>query len=110
MSQQNSLPPFTGATLQDLLDTLGVTQFTGATEWFQVIGGLIIQGGFVAAHSSTATVTFATAFPKQILTVIVQPANSAPTNFYVDAVTLEDFVISHGGGGTHDYYWFAIGV
>lgn len=110
MSNFNSLSPFTGAGLKDLLEAAGVTQFTSETNFYHIFSGLIIQGGFVTGTSSGTTVDFNTAFPTQVLAVIVQPANSAPANFYVSTVTLEDFVIAHGGGSTHDYYWFAVGV
>ena len=110
MSNFNSLSPFTGAGLKELLEAARVTQFISGTNFFHILSGLIMQGGFVTTHSSGNTVNFNAAFPKQTLVVIVQPANSAPTNFYVDTVTLQSFDISHGGGGTHDYYWLAIGV
>lgn len=110
MPSFNSIAPYLFAKTKDLQEAFGITQFPSETNWAQVIGGLIVQGGFVETASSGTVVPFNTAFPKQTLTVIVQPANTSPSNFYVDAVTLEQFEIAHGGGGSHDYYWFAIGV
>lgn len=109
-SNINSIAPYVNANPNELLDTIGITQFSNGTDWFQVLGGLIFQGGLVSAHSSTATVTFPTGFSKQTLCVIVQPKDSSGTTFYVTSVTLKDFVLAHGGGGVHNYYWFAIGV
>lgn len=106
----NALSPFTNANSQQLLDAAGVTQFTSETNFYHTLSGLLIQGGFVTTAATSTTVTFNAAFPKQVLNVILQPVNSSPSNFYVSSVTLQEFTIAHGGGGSHNYYWFAIGV
>ncbi len=111
MSNFNSLVPFIKPTLKDLADAGGITQFASdGFGWFQVLNGLIIQGGFYEHNGAPAphTVSFHTAFPKQVLGVFLQQVG-AGSNAYLTTVTLEDFIVDHGG--THaDYYWWAIGV
>lgn len=110
MSGYNSISPFANPTLIQLLESLGVTQFTSETNWYHTIAGILIQGGFVSLAATGTTVDFNAGFTRQVLGVFLQPVNTAPVNFFVDAVTLNDFEIAHGGGGSHNYYWFAIGV
>lgn len=110
MSQQNSLAPFTKASIKDLLDTIGITQFTSETDWYQVIAGLIVQGGFVETITTGDTITFNTSFTKQVLGIFVTAVGASSRQVAVDTITVDDFVLRHNGGGTGDFYWFAIGV
>ena len=110
MSNQNSLPPFTNASLKDLLDSIGITQFPSETNWYQVIGGLIIQGGFIDNATTGDTITFNASFTKQVLGVFLIPIRAGVIQYVVNTVTVDDFVVVHNGGGTGDFYWFAIGV
>lgn len=110
MSQQNSLAPFTDASNKDLLDTIGVTQFPSETNWYQVLAGLIIQGGFIDNATTGTTITFNTSFTKQVLGVFLVAVRAGTIAYVVNTVTVDDFVVVHNSGGTADFYWFAIGV
>lgn len=110
MSGQNSIIPFATPRAQDLFNALGITQFQSETNWFQVIGGLLIQGGFIDNASTGATITFNTSFTKQILGVFLIPVAGAVISTAVNTVTVDDFVLVHNSGGASDFYWFAIGV
>jgi hypothetical protein len=70
----------------------------------------MIQGGLVNTAATGTTVTFNASFTKQCLLVMLQPVGSGPTDPHLTSVTVDDFVVNHGGGGSHNYYWFAIGV
>jgi hypothetical protein len=110
MSEYNSVAPFVGGTAQDALEALGITQFPSATEWFQVIGGLIVQGGYVTVPSSTVqTVNLVAPYGKQTLGVWLQTEGSSHNSAHVDGVTLTSFEI-HNGGGVRSYYWLSLGV
>lgn len=110
MSNQNSLPPFTNASLKDLLEAIGITQFISETNWYQVIGGLNIQGGFEETITTGDTITFNASFPKQVLGIFITAVGASSRQVAADTVTVDDFVLRHNGGGTGDFYWFAIGV
>lgn len=110
MSSYNSVAPFSAASLKELLEALGITQFTSGTNWYHTIAGLLIQGGFVSAAVSGVTVNFNAGFTKQVLGILIQPVNSGPSDPYVSGVTINNFTIIHGGGGSSNYYWFAIGI
>ena len=110
MSNTNSIIPFLGAGLQDLQDTIGITQFPSGTNWYQTIGGLLIQGGFLTVSSSAVTtVPFNAGYPTQVLGVWIQSVGGSHNNAHIDNVTLAQFEL-HNGGSTRDYYWWAIGV
>lgn len=110
MPQANSIAPFIGASAKDLLDAIGVTQFPSETNWFQLIAGLLIQGGFIDNATTGDTITLNTSFTKQVLGVFLIPIRAGVIQFAVNAVTVDDFVVIHNSGGTADFYWFAIGV
>jgi hypothetical protein len=110
VSNTNAVLPFTGVNLKDLAETLGITQFLSETAWYQTIGGLLIQGGLVTGASDGDVIPFNAAFPSQPLFVAVQSINSNAPNSYITAATLTGFTVKHTGGGSHDYYWFAIGA
>lgn len=110
MSGQNSIPPFATPRATDIFNALGITQFPSETNWFQVIGGLILQGGFADNINTMTTISFNTSFTKQVLGIFVQPVGTAAFADIVNSITLNDFVLIHGGAGAQDFYWFAIGV
>ena len=92
---------------------MGVTRFSPSdvNSWFQVLGGLIIQGGRANAVSSAGSlITFTQAFPKQVLCILACPIGVNSTYSVVSVGTnLENFVLDSGTNGV-DYYWFAIGL
>lgn len=110
MSNTNSIPSFFTPRAAELLEAAGITQFPSETNWFHTISGLLIQGGFIDNAATGATITFNASFPKQVLGVWLQSVDAAAATMYVSAVTVDNFVINYTGGGTKDFYWFAIGV
>ena len=109
-SSTNSVPPFTGGSTRDALEALGITQFPSEAEWYQVIGGLIVQGGHVEVAGSTAAVINLVApYEKQFLGVWLQTEGNPHNAAHVAAVTLSSFEI-HNGGGVRHYYWLSLGV
>jgi hypothetical protein len=112
----NSVIPVYRPSPNQLADALGVTQFSGESNWAQVIGGLIIQGGKVSGVPAEGSVTvfFDPAFPKQLLGVFLQSIYSSPTagnenSGCVSTPTLVDFILLNDGL-EKDFYWWAIGV
>lgn len=107
----NSTPPFTGATLDQLHESIGIPQFSGAagTDWYLVFNGLLIQGGTVAVPAAaTTTIPFVTAFGQQVLGVFLQEQTVA-TPMTVPAKTLSTFDVNNTGV-LRSVYWWAIGV
>lgn len=107
---QNSIPPFATARVKDLLETIGVTQFPSEKNWYQVLGGLLLQGGFIDNASTGTTITFNTSFTKQVLGVFLIPVRATTIQFCVNTVTIDNFVVIHNSGVAEDFYWFAVGV
>lgn len=112
MSSFNSIAPYLFAKTKDLQEAFGVTQFPSETNWFQVMGGLIVQGGFLDTYVTGTVVPLNTAFPLQVLGIWVTPINSAAIVYpgSVFGVTTSQFQISHASPAPQDFYWFAIGV
>jgi hypothetical protein len=94
----NSVTPFNRKLLDlgNLHESLGVTKFnpTDEASWFQIIGGLLIQGGNATAAGA---ITFPAPFEKQLLGVFVNGGTAS-------AVSLSGFTTSAAN------YWWAIGV
>jgi hypothetical protein len=107
---QNSIAPFVNANVGDLLETIGVTQFLGEYNWFQVLGGLILQGGLRDGVASGGLITLNTGFPKQVLGVFITPKFPADVKFSAGDITTQSFKIFHDETDPVDFYWFAIGV
>ena len=110
MAGYNSVPSFFTARAAELLEAAGITQFPSETNWFHTIYGLLIQGGFIDNAATGTTITLNASFPKQVLGIWVQSVGANAPGFYISAVTTDNFVINYTGGGTKDFYWFAIGV
>jgi hypothetical protein len=110
MDQYNSIVPFSKGKIQDLLDTIGITQFTSGTNWYQVLAGLVIQGGFIQTAANGATISFNTSFTKQVLGVFITTVGASPRQVAANTVTLNNFVLRYNSTGPRDFYWFAIGV
>ena len=109
-ANRNSVPPFLGGTAREALESIGITQFPSATEWYQVIGGLIVQGGTVAiTDAATTTIPLVAPYEKQTLGVWIQVVDDPSNGAHVEAVTLEDFDLVNGAGA-RTYYWLSLGV
>lgn len=106
----NSVPPFFGASNKELLETIGVTQFPSDVEWFQVIGGLVVQGGYVEIpDTSSLVINLPAPVSKQILGIYTQVVGQTENGAYIDNITLSEFELFNGAGDRF-YYWWAIGV
>jgi hypothetical protein len=113
----NNLPGYTNPELVEVLEALGNTKFSGTSSenWVHIINGLIIQGGKTPLHSggggwADQTVLFNAAFTKQVLGIFICPIDATYYNYYVTAVTLEQFNFGKGTSSNVQAYWFAIGV
>lgn len=108
----NAVTPFTGATLAELNDALGITQFPSETNWYQTVGGILIQGGFVDNVGSGATVAvpFNVGYPTQVLSVFVQGIGTSVLGWSVNNVTTAGFDLVNAAVANRDFYWWAIGV
>lgn len=108
-NEYGSATPYTGATLDQIHESIGIPQFTGASgeTWYFVFNGIIFQGGILEVPIGGDTFNFPAPFTLQVLGVFLQPM--ANHEFSVSATTLDTFTISHTGT-LHNCYWFAIGV
>ena len=111
-SNRNSVSPYWKASIKDVQDSLGITQFSGERSWYHTIGGLLIQGGYVEAvtHPGPVTIPFIVGFPLQVLGVFPQEIGTNAHSFSVDNITLESYDLYLSSGPSKDFYWFAIGV
>lgn len=125
MSQDiNAIPPFSGAKLKDVHESLGITQLTVggvATAWYQTIGGLLFQGNyFEIDHDTTINVPFVVVYTKIVLWVGLTVVSSNPgdagaiprwvgtdANFTYFQV---DWAREAGTQGTIGVMWLAVGV
>lgn len=110
----NSVPGYGVTDLQQLQDAAGITQFPTATGWYQLINGLLVQGGVVnVGANATVIVPFQLAVPKQVLGIFTQAAIAGVGNGYgtIDPAgsNLQQFTLVNTGPAK-DYYWWAIGV
>ena len=106
----NSIFPFSKARLDEIQESIGITQFPTETEWYQVIGGVIIQGGRVSVgDAATLTIPFNAPYELQVLGIWIQVIGGTANTAYVDAVTTADFDIVNGAGA-RDFFWLSLGV
>jgi len=111
-SSTNSVNPYVGASLAEMQESLGITQFPGEYTWYQIIGGLVIQGGFeIFTGAATRTVNLVAPFQKQVLNITISPtsAGDGPHGHIVAGPGLTSFQIKHYGPNA-SYFWLAIGV
>lgn len=96
MGNTNSIGRYTNNNLQELAESLGRTQFStvDVNLWYQIIGGLQIQGGLAAGAGA---ILFQAPYEKQVLGIFT----NGPV---ATAITLNGFTA--GGAG----HWFAIGI
>ena len=111
MSNFNAIAGFDEVSVEDLQNSLGITQFSGEFLWSHVIGGLLIQGGKVLGVGSGALVTvpFAQGFVTQCLGVFIQPISGTAEVSSINNVTTAQFDIINGATAK-DFFWWAIGV
>lgn len=110
----NSIPSYGLTDLKQLQDAAGVTQFPSDTSWYQLINGLLVQGGKVAIGANTSLVVpFLVGNPTQLLSVFTQPILAGTGNGYgsIDpaGTNLNQFTLVNTGAAK-DYYWWAVGV
>lgn len=110
MSNTNSIIPYTGAKLKELADTIGITQFPDETSWYQVLGGLIFQGGKIGIGGGvTQAIDFVAPYEKQLLCIHTEVLGAAPNGHYVTGEDLTGFDIVNGASG-RTYFWWSVGV
>jgi hypothetical protein len=103
-SSTNSISALLRGSLEEVQESVGITQFQGEHNWVHIVGGLIFQGGIVSrTGETTISVNFNTAFPKQVLGVFINPAIFSITP------SLDKFVVNSDGSDVQ-FYWFAIGI
>lgn len=106
----NSIPPFQGGSVRDALESLGITQFPSGTSWYQVIGGLIVQGGSVdIADVATTTINLVAPYEKQLLGIWTQVVGGTANTAYITGADLDSFQIVNGSGA-RTFYWLSLGV
>ena len=112
MAGHNSILPNDYGTPAEVKDAIGVTKFLSDTNWVQIIGGLVIQGGIKSAVGAGVTVTISlnAAVEKQILGIFCQPKSGNTDGWFIQAITLSSFDLVNGATGVRDFYWWAIGV
>lgn len=110
MANTNSVIPYAGASLGELSETVGITQFPSATSWFQIIGGLQVQGGFeTLAGAGANVVNLPAPYEKQVLGIFIQVIGAAENGAFISAIGLDKFTLNNGAGA-RTYYWWAVGV
>jgi len=107
----NSTIPYNSPSLQELADTVGITQFQGTDSWFQVLGGLILQGGKVdIPDPADVSITFPAPYSKQVLGIFIEEIDGVGSVYtVVQTFNLTGFTIRHNHSG-YSAFWFAIGV
>ena len=110
MSSYNSVAPFLGGSTLDALEALGITQFPSEFAWYQVIGGLIVQGGKVdVTGGATLAINLNAPYEKQVLGTWIQVMGGAENGAYIIPTSLSAFSIVNGVGN-RTYYWLSLGV
>ncbi len=112
MSSTNAIAPFNDPSLRDLANSLGITQFLSETNWYQTIGGILIQGGKIisATHGAPVPVPFNVGFLTQVLGVFCQELGTQAHGWSINNITTSGFELSLASGPAKDFYWWAIGV
>lgn len=120
MASENSVIPYLDASNKDLTEAAGITRISGAsaTEWNQLINGLIFQGGLspsIALDSSQA-ILFSVVFPTKCLGVFLQavysPAGAGNENsglVSTAGLSTSGFTLINDGTAKQ-FYWWAIGI
>lgn len=120
MANENSVVPYFNASTKELTEAAGITRLSGAsaTEWNQLINGLIFQGGLspVIALDTAQAITFSVVFPTAVLGVFVQaihaPAGAGNENtglVSTAGLSTSGFTLINDGTAKQ-FYWWAIGI
>jgi hypothetical protein len=109
MAQSQSILPFVRGTPEEIANSLGITQFSGASNWFQIIGGITVQGGLLILSSVPQTILLNAPYEKQVLGIFIQHVGPTAQPADIDNITLSQFNISTGTIG-EIYYWFSVGL
>lgn len=118
MSNNNSILPFSAASMRDQQEALGITRMEGEDSWNQTIGGLIFQGGKINAIGVDlwVRINFQVPFPKKVLGIFTQPiyntvnvAPSAANAGLIYLVDLQGFTFDSFDTTMANCYWWAIG-
>lgn len=91
-----------------VLSAGSATQLTTPANNNRAVGGsgLVVQAkGTTSAIASGATVSHGLSVAPT--NVVVSPADSGVTDFYVSSLNSSTFTINYSGGGTHQFYWQA---
>lgn len=80
----------------------------GTPGYQKLQSGLVLQWGSATSNGSTQTVSFATAMPNGVLTVLVAPSVSGYTAA-VTAWSTTGFTMSSTAAGSQTIYWLAVG-
>ena len=111
MQNINSVSPLLQASLFELQEAAGVTQFPSETSWYQIINGLQIQGGRISvADAATVDIPFVAPYETQVLGVWVQVVGGAENGAHLSAVPALDKFTLVNGVGDRTYFWWALGV
>jgi hypothetical protein len=118
-NEYGSVVPYSKASIEEQQNALGILQFISAsdTNWYQIISGLLVQGGYVTAAVANANtvVNFNVAYPKKVLGIFVQsvyqPAGAGQENSGMvhPTFTLSSFTLVNDGV-QKDFFWWAIGI
>lgn len=102
-----------GDSIREVQESLGITQFPSGTSWYQIIGGLQIQGGLTDSIPSATTVAipFPAPYETQLLGVFLQAVDQADSAWQVVSAgtDLNQFSVRHTGTA-RKFYWIALGV
>lgn len=110
MSNTNAIARLLQPSLQELSDSLGVTQFPSDVLWYQTLGGLLVQGGKVSVPGAgSLLISYNAGFPTQVLYVGAQPLDATGAFHITGYTSLNDFTL-HNAGGVRNFFWWAIGV
>lgn len=109
-SNRNSIFPFSKARLDEVQEAIGITQFPTETEWYQIIGGIVIQGGRVSVgDAATLTIPFNAPYEQQVLGIWTQVIGGVANTAHLANITTADFEIVNGAG-VRDFFWLSLGV
>lgn len=111
MQNTNSIAPFLQASLENLQEAAGITQFPDELTWYQILNGLQVQGGRVSiSNGANLDVSFVAPYEKQVLGVFLQVVGGAENGAYISTVPALDQFNIVNGAGDRTYYWWAVGV
>jgi len=123
-NDNNAILPYITAGQKDIVDAIGITQLSvggDISAWYQVIGGLILQGGrFDIDHDTSPSVNFVVPYTKicywvglSITTSNPGDAGACPRWIGTDAnltYFVADWGRESGAQGAVGISWFAVGV